>query len=135
MVLIILFGVYSDTPQESVANLMVAHSILGWLICLGWIALFWGLVFRFVVRPSVPEEQGGVPATKGPSVKKRGVLCGICEDPLTPALPGYRCECGRFYHVACAATVVECPSRHRPMKVTVWMGGRHVPPYASSGLH
>src|SRR3989475_7160048 len=118
MVLIILFGVYSDTPQDSVANLMVAHSNLGWLIFLGWIALFWGLVFRFVVRPSADEEKGEAPATKGPALRKRGVLCGICEDPLTPALPGYRCECGKFYHVACAASLEECPRCHRPMIVT-----------------
>lgn len=128
MVLIILFGVYSDTPQDSVANLMIAHSNLGWLIFLGWIALFWGLVFRFVVRPSAPDEQGGAPLTKAPSLKKRGVLCGICEDPLTPALPGYRCECGRFYHVACAATVEECPKCHRPMKVARAEQGSPAPP-------
>src|SRR2546427_8737938 len=82
MVLIILFGVYSDTPQESVANLMVAHSNLGWLIFLGWIALFWGIVVRFVVRPSADRESGETPAAKGPVLKKRGVLCGICEDAL-----------------------------------------------------
>ena len=55
--------------------------------------------------------------TKAPSLKKRGVLCGICEDPLTPALPGYRCECGRFYHVACASTVEECSRCHGPIRV------------------
>jgi len=48
MVLIVMFGVYSNTPQDSVNNLLVAHSNLGWLIFLGWIALFWGIVFRFV---------------------------------------------------------------------------------------
>src|SRR3989475_8512845 len=121
MVLIILFGVYSDTPQDSVANLMVAHSNLGWLIFLGWIALFWGLVFRFVVRPATAEKPSS-PAIAAPPTRKRGVLCEICEEPLTPALPGYRCECGRFYHVACAATVEECPRCHRPMIVTGTLG-------------
>src|SRR3989454_5945582 len=128
MVLIILFGVYSDTPQESVANLMVAHSNLGWLIFLGWIALFWGLVFRFVVRPSSSPQEAAIPAERAPPSRKRGVLCGICEEPLTPALPGYRCKCGRFYHVACAATVEECPKCHRPMKVAGTGEGTPVPP-------
>ena len=114
MVLIVLFGVYSDTPQDSVNNLLVAHSNLGWLIFLGWIALFWGIVFRFVVRPSVPAETSPTQEASPPS-RKRGVLCGVCEEPLTPALPGYRCECGKFYHVACAATVEECPKCQRPM--------------------
>jgi len=114
MVLIVLFGVYSDTPQDSVNNLLVAHSNRGWLIFLGWIALFWGIVFRFVVRPSVPAETSPTQEASPPS-RKRGVLCGVCEEPLTPALPGYRCECGKFYHVACAATVEECPKCQRPM--------------------
>src|SRR5207247_92364 len=94
MVLIVLFGVYSDTPQDSVNNLLVAHSNLGWLIFLGWIALFWGLVFRFVVRPSASTDKVPVSAETIAPSRKRGVLCGICEEPLTPALPGYRCECG-----------------------------------------
>ncbi len=127
MVLIVLFGAYSDTPQESVNNLLIAHSNLGWLIFLGWIALFWGLVFRFVVRPSASAETSTTSEAPPPS-RKRGVLCGVCEEPLTPALPGYRCECGRFYHVACAATVEECPRCHRPMKVAGTGEGTPVPP-------
>jgi len=128
MVLIVLVGVFANSPTEATQNLMVAHSNLGWLIFLAWIALFWGLVFRFAVRPSGAGEQRevGTPAT--PS-RKRGVLCGICEEPLTPALPGYRCECGRFYHVACAATVEECPRCHRPIRVS---GSRDGAPAAPS---
>src|SRR5438445_191117 len=88
MVLIVLFGVYSETPEDSVNNLLIAHSNLGWLIFLGWIALFWGLVFGFVVRPSASLEKSEAPAAILPQSKKRGVLCGVCEEPLTPALPG-----------------------------------------------
>ncbi len=128
MVLIVLFGVYSDTPQDSVNNLLIAHSNLGWLIFLGWIALFWGLVFRFVVKPTALTEKTETSAAISPPSKKRGVLCGICSEPLTPALPGYRCECGKFYHVACAAIVEECPRCHRPMKVAGTGEGTPVPP-------
>jgi len=110
MVLIVLIGAYSSSPEASVQNLLIAHSNLGWIIFLGWISLFWGIVFRFYVRRPAPEP------TVAP--RKHGVLCGICADALTPALPGYRCECGKFYHVACAATVEECPRCHRPMKVS-----------------
>ena len=125
MVLIVLVGVYSDKPTEAVQNLAVAHSNLGWVIFLGWIALFWGLVFRFVVKkPSVPGSQV---ITETPAPRKRGVLCGICEDALTPALPGHRCECGKFYHVACAATVEECPKCHRSMRVSTTGEGSPAP--------
>jgi len=109
MVMIVLFGVYSATPEASLQNMLVAHSNLGWIIFLGWITLFWAIVFRFFVRRPGPAPK--------PEPRKRGVLCGICGDVLTPALPGYRCECGKFYHVACAATVEQCPRCHRRMKV------------------
>jgi archaeosortase C (PEF-CTERM variant) len=107
MVMIVLFGVYSATPEASLQNMLVAHSNLGWVIFLGWITLFWAIVFRFFVRRPGPAPK--------PEPRKRGVLCGICEDVLTRALPGYRCECGKFYHVACAATVEECPRCRRRM--------------------
>lgn len=75
--------------------MLIAHSIAGWLIFLGCIALFWAIVFRFFVRRPA-QTRAAVPA------RKKGVLCGICEDVLTLALPTYRCECGKFCHVACA---------------------------------
>ncbi len=119
MVLIVVFGAYSVFGGEPADNLLIAHADLGWIIFLAWIALFWSLVFRFFVRRPEAEER--------PAPRRRGVLCGVCGDALTPALPGYRCECGRFYHVACAATVAECPRCHRPMKVSEAGEGAPVP--------
>jgi len=104
---IVMFGAYSGTPEESVQNMLLAHSNLGWVIFLAWISLFWALVFRFFVhRPAAGTKL---------EPRRRGVLCGLCGDSLTPALPGYRCECGKFYHVACAEGAGECPRCHRPM--------------------
>jgi archaeosortase C (PEF-CTERM variant) len=112
MVVIVLVGYYTDTVQTDLQNMLVAHSYAGWIIFLAWVALFWGLVFRFVgFRPAA------APMAERQPPRKRGVLCEVCGDALTPALPGYRCECGRFYHVACAITVEECPRCHRPMKM------------------
>ena len=122
MVLIVLFGVYGGSEEASVQNLLVAHSNLGWIIFLAWIALFWGLVFKFFVKAPAPAPE------PKPAPRKRGVLCGLCGDVLTPALPGYRCECGKFYHVACAATVEECPRCHRPMKLSGTGEGAPAPP-------
>ncbi len=124
MVLIVLFGAYSVIGDNSVESLLVAHSNLGWIIFLGWVSLFWFIVFRFVVRQPAPRPRRAprrwLVLRQRPAPRKRGVLCGVCGDALTPALPGYRCECGRFYHVACAATVEECLKCHRPIRT--WSG-------------
>ena len=107
MVVIILVGYYTDTPGTDLQNLLIAHSYLGWIIFLGWITLFWTLLFRFVPRDSVvaPDE-----------FRKRGVLCAICGNDLTPALRGYRCTCGTFFHAQCASKVGSCSNCQRPLK-------------------
>lgn len=110
MVLIVLFGAYNWLGSTSLDSLLIAHSSLGWIIFLAWISVFWAVVFRFFVR--TPATTEAAPEEGKPVPRKRGVLCGICGDALTPALPGYRCECGRFYHADCAATVEECPRCH-----------------------
>ena len=108
MVVIILVGYYSDTPGTDLQNMLLAHSYLGWIIFLGWITLFWSLLLRFTPQESnadVPHE-----------LQRRGVLCGICRRELTPALHGYRCECGSFFHVACASQLEACSNCQRPLK-------------------
>jgi len=72
--------------------MLVAHPNLGWIIFLGWVTLFWAIVFRFFVRRPAPSPK--------PEPRKRGVLCRICENVLTLDLRGCRCECGKSYHVA-----------------------------------
>lgn len=111
MVVIVLVGYYTDTPGTDLQNMLIAHSYAGWLIFIAWIALFWGIMFRlFAKLPDVLSH--------GTSLRKRrGTLCRICEDSLTPALPGYRCGCGKFYHAACASRLEVCPSCDRPMKL------------------
>src|SRR3989449_58337 len=48
MAIIVLVGYYTDTAETDLQNLLIAHSYAGWLIFLGWIALFWGVILRFV---------------------------------------------------------------------------------------
>jgi len=112
MVVIVLIGYYTDTAQTDLQNMLIAHSYAGWIIFLAWIALFWGIVFRFFETPVRKENE-----VKPVIPRNRGVLCGICAKSLTPILPGYRCRCGKFYHVACATTVGECPRCHRQMQL------------------
>src|SRR5437867_7187127 len=109
MVIIVLVGYYTDTTETDLQNMLIAHSYAGWLIFLAWIALFWSVLFRLLPPSNTSPER--------PGPKKRGVLCGVCGDTLTPALPGSRCVCGMFYHVACASTVGKCRRCHRPIRV------------------
>jgi len=112
MVVIVLIGYYTDTAQTDLQNMLVAHSYAGWIIFIAWIALFWGVVFRFLDIP-VRKENGAEAVIP----RNRGARCGICAKSLTPILPGCRCQCGKFYHVACATTVGECPRCHRQMRL------------------
>ena len=111
MTVIVLVGYYTDTAQTDLQNMLIAHSYAGWLIFLGWVALFWGLTLKFLATapPSAQETK--------PAPRKLGVRCVICSDALTPALPGYRCECGKIYHAACAEATEVCPKCNRQMKV------------------
>jgi|SRR5438309_1386608 len=108
MVVIILVGYYTDTPGTDLQNMLLAHSYLGWIIFLGWITLFWSVLLRF----GSPDTNSEVPQ----DFRRPGVLCEICGLELTPALHGYRCECGSFFHVACASQVGECSKCQRPLK-------------------
>lgn len=106
IVAIVYIGYRFDTPATGIQSLLVAEGNAGWIIFLAWIALFWGLLFRFLPR----EGPGRAPA--GPH--KRGVLCAICGDDLTPAVSATRCPCGRFYHLQCLASRGSCPACASP---------------------
>ncbi|MGI0149128.1 MAG: exosortase/archaeosortase family protein, partial [Thermoplasmata archaeon] len=45
MVVIVMIGYYAETAGTDLQNMLLAHSYAGWLIFLGWIALFWGVLF------------------------------------------------------------------------------------------
>jgi len=110
MVAIALVGYYSTTPQDTLQNMLVAHSNFGWIIFLAWISLFWLLIFRFL-KPATGKEE----APK-PTAKPRGTRCVLCGDVLTVAIPGTRCACGRFYHEPCLAAAGACPACNAPYR-------------------
>ena len=92
MVIIVLVGYYTDTAETDLQNLLIAHSYAGWLIFLGWIALFWGVILRFV-----PREPGVRPSNQGLRPIRSGSRCAICEMVLSPVVPATRCACGLYY--------------------------------------
>jgi len=110
MVLIVLVGYYTDTAQTELQNLLIAHSYAGWIIFLGWIALFWGPLLKFLSPPLTSSD--GTPGFPRKPVKES--LCGICHQALTPAIPALRCECGEFHHRTCGDSAGRCPSCGRP---------------------
>ncbi len=111
MVVIVLVGYYTDTAASDLQNLLLAHSYAGWVIFLAWLALFWGLLFRFL--PLEKEEPVPTGETKALSPAARTNVCGICGRPLSPAIPAARCACGAIHHRTCLAAAGECPACHR----------------------
>jgi exosortase/archaeosortase family protein len=112
MAIIVLVGYYTDSAQTDLQNLLLAHSYAGWLIFLAWLALFWGLLFRFL--PLEKEARAGAPAKPASrSARVRGNLCPICHGSLSPAVLATRCDCGAIFHAACLGSAGECPACHR----------------------
>ena len=120
MVIIVLVGYTTDTAQSDLQNLLLAHSYAGWIIFLAWLALFWGVLFKFL--PLEKETQAkGVEEKLAEAPRIRGSRCPICHESLSPAIPATRCACGAFYHAACLRSQGECPACHR--KSTARPGG------------
>jgi len=105
MVVIVLVGYYTDTSATDLQNMLLAHSYAGWLIFLGWIALFWTAVFRLLppgVSAHPARETGSAP--RGTEAR-----CGICAGILTPVVPALRCACGATHHRSCILRTGRCP--------------------------
>jgi archaeosortase C (PEF-CTERM variant) len=117
MVAIVVIGYKYDTPEKGVNNMLIAHSNFGWIIFLGWIALFWLLLFRFMPR-ELPAET--TPAAQVALPKRRGVFCGVCGIVLTPAIPATRCQCGKMYHVECLTAEGRCAICSTPAPVSTY---------------
>lgn len=105
MVVIVLVGYSTDTAQTDLQNMLIAHSYAGWIIFLGWVALFWGILLKFM-----PRTAREIAPKKDSTIAGRGARCGICGQPLTPTLPAGRCGCGSYHHLACATAKGRCPS-------------------------
>ena len=106
MTVIVATGYFSITSPDDVGLMLVAHSNVGWLIFLGWISLFWVLMYRFLF----PRKER--PAT---AKSKKMSRCTICGEPLSPTIAGTMCECGRMYHASCLQDEGQCPACHTPV--------------------
>jgi len=106
MVIIVLVGYYTDTSATDLQNMLIAHSYAGWLIFLGWIALFWALLFRFLPTESVTRS--AEPPTE--TIGRLRSRCGICGGALTPLAAAIRCACGSVHHEACFSRARRCPN-------------------------
>src|SRR5438093_2804821 len=113
MVIIVLVGYYTATGETDLQNMLIAHSYAGWLIFLGWIALFWGAVFRFLPPPSISR---GAKAS-GTPIPRLQPRCGICGGALTPIVAATRCVCGSVHHESCLSRAQQCPNCGRPAAI------------------
>ena len=101
MVIIVLVGYYADTTGTNLQNMLIAHSYAGWIIFLVWIAIFWGIILKFL--PVNRSEELGVVR---PQIHV--ARCGICASALNIALPATRCSCGTYYHRVCFTAEGRC---------------------------
>jgi exosortase/archaeosortase family protein len=102
MVLIIIVGYYTDTPQTDLQNMLIAHSYAGWLIFLGWVSAFWGVLLKLLPIEPTPVH------IREPILRSRHGSCLICGGALSPVIPAARCLCGGFYHIACTSSQKRC---------------------------
>jgi len=100
MTVIVLAGYFAIVPEDAEASMMLAHSNAGWLIFLAWISLFWLLMYRFLFPKNEEKEV----------IEARGFSsCALCSEPLSPTIPGFKCDCGKMYHAACIQKNGRCP--------------------------
>lgn len=60
MLVLVILGYYngmgsSDNPEFG--TLLWAHAYLGWIIFMIWIAVFWALMYKFLIRPDIGTEE------------------------------------------------------------------------------
>jgi len=108
MTVIVLSGYFGNTTADAEQSMLVAHSNAGWLIFLGWITLFWLLMFRFLFPRKKQTEA---------SAKREIALCSLCREPLSPTIPGFRCDCGKMYHESCIQQEGRCPACDKQVTV------------------
>jgi len=104
MVVIVLVGYYTDSAGTDLQNMLLAHSYAGWIIFLAWIALFWGLLLRFLPKTKTAPEAVRESGTR------REARCGVCGQSLTPVIPATRCGCGAVHHRTCLENSTVCPA-------------------------
>jgi exosortase/archaeosortase family protein len=112
MVIIVLVGYYTDSAQSDLQNLLLAHSYAGWVIFLGWLALFWGLLFR-LEPPDRKLGNMGSNSMSDLAHSSRSHCCDICGERLSPVIEATRCTCGGIYHQRCLSAAHKCPSCQR----------------------
>lgn len=89
--------------------MLLAHSYAGWLIFLARVALFSGVLQRFLPRPIA---EGHSEPREAASARSAG--CTVCGRTLSHAISAGRRACGGFYHRACIDTSFCCPLCRRP---------------------
>jgi exosortase/archaeosortase family protein len=115
MVVIVLIGYHTDSAQTDLQYLLLAHSYAGWIIFIAWLALFWGVLFKFL-RPWTLSVDS--PRSKGTDVRPIRSGCSVCGEPLSPAISAARCVCNAVYHRRCVLAGARCTICRRILSET-----------------
>jgi rubrerythrin len=85
MTIIVLVGV-----QYGTSAMLATHENAGSIIFLGWIALFWYLMYRFVLKPSRDKEKAGDGVDE--------LRCANCKFKVDPDHIPKKCpKCGQVF--------------------------------------
>ena len=97
MTIIVLVGAFTDGPR--LENALWTHANIGWLLFLGWIALFWFLMFRYVIRDKAQE----IDDTFRLIDLSEDLACVSCGEAVDPeAIPESCSNCGREFELVAA---------------------------------
>ncbi len=96
MLIIVLTGYYTDTAADGLQHLLWVHANAGWVIFLGWVSLFWFLLFRYTMPAQVRKTAAAFEVVDlGQQVFCVG--CGAAVDP--ERIPDACPTCGEPFEV------------------------------------
>jgi archaeosortase C (PEF-CTERM variant) len=100
MFIIVMVGHLYDTAETGLESTLWAHANAGWIIFLAWIALFWWLMFRFVIKRDKDAEF--VEPKEGYEVidLREDIFCSNCGLQIDNEDIPEKCpECGQGFDI------------------------------------
>ncbi len=95
MTTIVLVGHYTDDLR--LQNALWVHANIGWVLFLGWIAIFWFLMFKYMIRDKAEAYEDAFRLLD----LSKDLACSDCGAPVDPeAIPEQCRSCGRLFELS-----------------------------------